>query len=164
MSVPKPREPRLGHHGYSGACAPGVGDWTSHKTFSVGVFKWVSGAKGLKRSKVVYRISGPMSAEQAVYDRAAAVCDLLDAGLVFPTKSERVTLCRGDDADFGKQPMDDCANLPEVKAAKQAAAEKFFGGKGRKEGLIGICAACGAPIESGRAPCCNDMRLADDEE
>ena len=96
MSVPKPREPRLGHHGYSGACAPGVGDWTSQKTFSVGVFKWVSGAKGLKRSKVVYRISGPMSAAQAVYDRAEAVCDLLDAGFVFPTKSERLPAKAGN--------------------------------------------------------------------
>lgn len=90
----KPYREVEGHHDYSGACAPRPSGprWASQRIFSVGVFKWVRKArgKGLKKSAVVYRVSGSVDAPEKVYQRAEEVCDLLDGGTTFDKKSGTV--------------------------------------------------------------------------
>lgn len=73
--------PVAGLWDYDGACKPNPvteqpvlgGSW---QTFSVGVFQWVAKSRGtgVKRGKVVKRISGPVSDPASVYAKAEAFC------------------------------------------------------------------------------------------
>lgn len=74
-----PRE--AGKHGFDGACAPGRSGTTGY-TFSVGVFPWIpkKGRPGVKRGKVVVRVSGSTSEVEKVYAEAEKVALLLDDG------------------------------------------------------------------------------------
>ena len=67
---------------FDGSCAPPEGlehstiyPWAT--TFSLGCFQWIPRAngKGLKRSKVAYRVSGLCSQSVTVYAKARAYCD-----------------------------------------------------------------------------------------
>lgn len=73
-----------GMHFYGGKFTPlPEGIVSSHyATFSVGISKLVrkSGSKGLKKVPARVRVAGPCFNPHAVYDRANAVCRLLDAG------------------------------------------------------------------------------------
>ena len=50
------------------------------KTFSVGIFQWLlkASGKGLKKSKVKYRVKGYTSNPEPVYKRAREICDEFD--------------------------------------------------------------------------------------
>lgn len=71
-------EKALNKHAWDGACSPS--GFPQFETFSVGIFKWVQGRNGLKRSKVVYRVRGYSSRPSLVYRRASDICSLMDAG------------------------------------------------------------------------------------
>ena len=67
---------------FSGQCAPSE-SWSGgsiYRTFSLGIFQWVPKAsgEGLKRGKVVRRVSGKRSDPKPVYDAARAICDELN--------------------------------------------------------------------------------------
>jgi hypothetical protein len=72
-SNPKPYE-----YDFDGSCGPKNHDigkrWNI--TFSVGVFQWIpkSRGKGLKRGKVIKRISGLVAKPDDVYSRAEKIC------------------------------------------------------------------------------------------
>jgi len=59
---------------YWGECDPAHSELTHYNptTFSVGVFQWLpkSNGKGVKRGKVVKRITGYVDDPQEVYDKA----------------------------------------------------------------------------------------------
>lgn len=93
QTMTKPNREVEEHYDYSGSCAPRASElrWGAQKTFSVGIFQWVRKEKGgLKRSAVVYRISGSVHTPEKVYQRAEEVYDLLDGGLTLVKKSETV--------------------------------------------------------------------------
>jgi hypothetical protein len=79
-------------HDWEGSCAPGQGVYSiPFATFSVGIFVWVQSSDGkrIKKSRVVYRITGPTSNPAIVYRRAEEVCDLMDRSIWSrKTKSE----------------------------------------------------------------------------
>jgi hypothetical protein len=79
-----------GKHDWSGSCSPG--SFVLNATFSVGIFEWVltSDGKGLKKTAVKYRIKGYSSNPEAVYARSDEVCDVMDRGYIYETKSEVV--------------------------------------------------------------------------
>ena len=91
-------------HDYSGMCAPAKGCTTMNQSFSVGIFQWVprkwrkskckhtheSSSKGLKKSPVKFRISGPISDPALVYMEAKRICTEMDNGIFPKTKSMRV--------------------------------------------------------------------------
>jgi len=80
-------------HDYSGDCVPGGKYSGGYLKFSVGIFQWLpkAGGKGLKKSKVIYRISGFCANPDAVYRRAEFICERLDSGDMLPKrKSETV--------------------------------------------------------------------------
>jgi len=63
---------------FSGSCAP---DKTSQcETFSVGIFQWIPGKKGLKKSPVIVRICGRSDRPGEVYEKAHEVCGRLRDG------------------------------------------------------------------------------------
>jgi hypothetical protein len=75
-------EPRPYQWDFSGHCAPRE-NWkcgSPWQTFSLGIFQWVPKAsgEGLKRGKVVRRVSGKRSDPKPVYDAARAICDELN--------------------------------------------------------------------------------------
>lgn len=78
-----------GKHGYSGSWAGGN---LRCETFSYGVFEWLpkSSGKGLKKSAVKVRVSGPVSLEAAVEAKAKKIAALLDAGEYKGPKNVRV--------------------------------------------------------------------------
>ena len=74
-------EPKAYEYSFSGHYAP-RGDVSRHSsgwntTFSFGVFQWLpkSGGKGLKKGKVVKRISGLCADYPLVVAKAQAYCD-----------------------------------------------------------------------------------------
>jgi len=71
----------LNMHDFSGSCSPGS-IMAPQKTFSVGIFKWVSKAngKGLKKSAVIHRVRGYVSDPEEVYKVAGNLCDYFDNG------------------------------------------------------------------------------------
>ena len=84
---------QAGRHDWDGNCKPGgIQQFSSQTTFSVGIFKWLTKArgKGLKRSAVVYRVKGSVERPECVYMRAEIICDCLDVGVVLVRKSETV--------------------------------------------------------------------------
>jgi len=80
---------KSGSHDFSGSCAPGKVAHYVTSTFSVGIFQWVPKAsgKGLKKSAVIFRISGPSSVPEVVYRKARQICAEMDAGKYPKTKS-----------------------------------------------------------------------------
>lgn len=71
------KEPKAYDWDYDGSCAPTPSlSRCTQLTFSVGVFQWLpkSSRKGLKRGKVVRRISGYTSDPEPVYTEARAEC------------------------------------------------------------------------------------------
>jgi hypothetical protein len=69
------KDPKPYEWDYDGACKPdGTRGWHGMESFSVGVFQWLPKAsgKGVKRGKVVKRISGSVNDPAAVYRRAEA--------------------------------------------------------------------------------------------
>jgi hypothetical protein len=76
-----------GKHDFDGACAG-----YKFANFSVGIFQYVrrAGGKGLKRSAVKYRVRGPSSRADHIYERAKEVCRLLDNGGDMGKKSETI--------------------------------------------------------------------------
>lgn len=77
-------------HDYDGACKPS----SCFDTFSVGVFKWISRARGegMKRGKVKVRVSGKCKNAEAVYDRARKIVVALDDGVYDGPKNVKVKL------------------------------------------------------------------------
>jgi hypothetical protein len=66
-------------YSWHGQCTPLIGrQYHSAQTFSVGIFQFIQGCKGLKRSPVLYRIHGYCSNPQAVYDRAEEICAVMN--------------------------------------------------------------------------------------
>lgn len=68
------KNPQVGDWDYDGACCPnGVCDF-GQQTFSIGIFQWLpkSSGKGIKRGKVIKRISGLSSHPEDVYAKAEA--------------------------------------------------------------------------------------------
>lgn len=57
---------------FDGACAPGVAHTHGMMTFSVGIFQWLpkTSGQGLKRGKVVKRVSGSVFDAQRIYAEA----------------------------------------------------------------------------------------------
>jgi DNA primase len=78
-------------HDFSGACEPGKSHY-SHQTFSLGIFQWVakSGGKGLKKSKVRVRVSGPVHEAEAMREIARNICKELDTGTYNGPKTVQV--------------------------------------------------------------------------
>ena len=65
----------------NGEWAPTLGGaYQGIETFSVGIFQWVPriSGKGLKRSKVKYRVRGKHDNYEKVYARARQVCSVFD--------------------------------------------------------------------------------------
>lgn len=75
---------QAGQWDWDGSCKPhgGVVGWPGMQTFSVGIFQWVakSSGKGVKRSKTVERIKGPVSRAEEIYAKARARCAELNGG------------------------------------------------------------------------------------
>lgn len=74
-----------GQYDFDGDCMPGEHSKLSieaypKSTFSVGIFQWLlkASGKGLKRSKVVYRVRGKVGNAELVYGRARRICRLFD--------------------------------------------------------------------------------------
>ena len=78
-------------HDFSGSCVPGQGSW--NQTFSVGIFQWIpkSSGKGLKKSAVKFRVSGPSSEKDVVFRKARQICDDMDKG-TFKLKTKSMTV------------------------------------------------------------------------
>lgn len=81
--VPKNENKIEGRYDFDGQCMPCDDKcFSSFDTFSVGIFKWLpctpGGRKGLKRSKVIYRIRGKVSDAERIYGRARDVCIRFD--------------------------------------------------------------------------------------
>ncbi len=84
-----------GKHGFIGACAPGeqkVFMGFNQLTFSVGIFEWIpkSGGKGVKKSAVKVRVTGPCSNPEAVKAKAEEIVAQLDAGTYSGPKNVKV--------------------------------------------------------------------------
>lgn len=68
-------------HDFDGECMPsGSQAFGNFSTFSVGIFRWLPKAsgKGLKKSKVIYRVRGKVDNAELMYARAREVCKLFD--------------------------------------------------------------------------------------
>ena len=78
---------------YDGTCAPGR-SYASHSTFSVGIFQWIpKKTRGLKKSKVIYRIRGYTSEPEKVYAKANRLIELLNENYKFEiTQGEFIEL------------------------------------------------------------------------
>lgn len=88
-------KPELGRHGFFGSGDPGPESNCQHhshyKTFSLGVFRWLPKyGGGLKKGKVLVRVSGPCGDRDAVVARAREIAALLDAGEYVGPKHVRV--------------------------------------------------------------------------
>lgn len=81
-----------GKHGFDGAWADRGMTYIHNVTFSYGVFEWLpkSGGKGLKKSAVKVRVSGPTHKADAVKAKAEEIVALLDAGEYTGPKNVRV--------------------------------------------------------------------------
>ena len=75
--------PVAGLWDFDGGCKPKMdsGPTAMNATFSVAVFQWLpkSSGNGLKRSKSIKRISGPIRDVEMVYARAELFCAAKDA-------------------------------------------------------------------------------------
>ncbi len=83
----------LNRHDFSGSYAsPNRCEYFTNETFSVGCFQWVKKAngKGLKKSAVKFRVKGPSSAPELVFNAAKEICSELDNGWAPTTKSMTV--------------------------------------------------------------------------
>lgn len=72
-------------HEYSGAWAPprdGSRFFSQSNTFSLGIFQWVAkdSGKGLRKTAVKVRVSGPTHTPETVYAKADEIVKALDAG------------------------------------------------------------------------------------
>ena len=79
-------------HDYSGSCGPGQIGYFNQRTFSIGIFQWipkVSGS-GLKKSKVKFRVSGPIDQADEIYKRANEICDMFDEGKIITSKTMKI--------------------------------------------------------------------------
>lgn len=84
-----------GRHDYDKAAAS---EWANSaaETFSIGIFKWVSKsnpAKGVKRSAVVLRVTGPTTERDEVLKAAEWAVGKLDEGTDFCRKSISFQQC-----------------------------------------------------------------------
>lgn len=75
---------KLGEWDYYGACDPAhynvPAGFMGHETFSVGIFRWVpKSGPGLKRGRIVARVSGLTSDPESVYQQARAKIAELNA-------------------------------------------------------------------------------------
>ena len=72
------KNPEIYEWDYDGACAPGNYGMNG-TTFSLGIFQWIpKKSKGLKRSKVVYRIKGYSNNPDKTFDKAKKVIKYLN--------------------------------------------------------------------------------------
>ena len=93
MRAQNPNGMTIGLHYWDGAVIPSVGEgWWGMETFSVGIFKAVLTAKGdrCKRGPVLYRVRGPVSKADDVFDRATEICRLMDRDKWVVTKKSEV--------------------------------------------------------------------------
>ena len=83
----------MAKHMWSGSCDPKKMRFQGiFQTFSVGIFEMVPrrGLPGTKRGKVKVRVSGSASDPDAVYGKARAIAEQLDAGTYTGPKTVRV--------------------------------------------------------------------------
>lgn len=84
-------EAKVNTHAFSGACAPGALSYMNMETFSVGIFEWIpKSTKGLKKSPVKVRVSGPTSQPEMIYKKAREIVAQLDAGTYTGPKKVKV--------------------------------------------------------------------------
>lgn len=67
---------------FSGSCRPVNGQaYCKFNTFSVGIFQWLPGKKGLKKSPVKVRVRGYSSNPEMVYEKAREICRKFENGI-----------------------------------------------------------------------------------
>lgn len=88
---------KAGQYDYDGSCMPREGQprLSGQTSFSVGVFQWINMAhgKGLKRGKVLTRVSGLVSEASIVVSVARDVCRLLQNGTIQPGELKKTIPC-----------------------------------------------------------------------
>jgi hypothetical protein len=93
-------QPEAGKHDYDGGYKPenSLPFGETCKTFSVGIFRWLPkvNGKGLKRSAVIFRVKGPVSMEEKVYETAESLCENFDSGVIPAQKSCTVKFDKGE--------------------------------------------------------------------